>query len=169
MKREPVETFIESWGTMGALWGINRSMARIQALLIVSEEPLHLDQIAETLSISRGNASMSLKELRNWGVIHRVHVAGDRRDYFVPESDMWTMFFRIGKERKRREFDPVLSSLRALLAKENAVQGARSRARLVQAEAIASTVNRMAEIALADEGKARNIFGFFTEFLLKDK
>ena len=69
-KTDDLERFIESWGSMGVLWGINRSMARIHALIITSDDPVDLDTVSEELNISRGNASMCLKELRNWGVIH---------------------------------------------------------------------------------------------------
>jgi DNA-binding transcriptional regulator GbsR (MarR family) len=100
---------------MGVLWGINRSMARIHAFIILSADPVDLDSVANELRISRGNASMSLKELRNWGVIKRVHIPGDRRDFYIAEPDMWSMIFSIAFERKKREFDPALAALRRLL------------------------------------------------------
>jgi len=89
LSREEEDRFIESWGSMGVLWGINRSMARIHALLVTMDEPVDLDQVAQRLNISKGNVSMCLKELRNWGVIQRVNISGDRRDYYVVESDVW--------------------------------------------------------------------------------
>ena len=112
---ETVQRFVEAWGAMGSLWGINRSVARVHALLMASEEPLSLDEIADRLLISKGNASMSLRELRTFGVVRQVEVAGDRRDFYVTEPDVWTMFFRILRERKRREFDPALDAIHRLL------------------------------------------------------
>ncbi len=117
---DTVQQLVEAWGAMGALWGINRSVARIHALLMASEAPLSLDEIAETLQISKGNASMSLRELRTFGVVRQVDVAGDRRDFYVTEPDVWVMFFRILKERKRREFDPALEAIHRLLEKPSA-------------------------------------------------
>jgi len=93
MNKDVADKFIDSWGEMGSLWGLNSSMARVHALLIVSEEPRSLDDIADRLKISRGNASMCLKELRAWGVIRRVKIAGDRRDFYVTVPDIWKMFF----------------------------------------------------------------------------
>ena len=104
--------FVESWGSMGALWGINRSMARIHALLLATREPLGLEEITEQLEMSRGNASVCLKELRHWGVIRRIHLTGERRDYYIAEEDIWSMLFRIAEERKKREFEPALAALR---------------------------------------------------------
>jgi HTH-type transcriptional regulator, glycine betaine synthesis regulator len=117
---DTVHQFVEAWGAMGALWGINRSVARVHALLMANEAPLSLDEIAEKLQISKGNASMSLRELRNFGVVRQVEAPGDRRDFYVTEPDVWTMFFRILKERKRREFDPALEAIHGLLAQPGA-------------------------------------------------
>ena len=64
--------FIEAWSGMSSLFGFNVSTARVSALLIGAVEPLSLGAIAEQLGMSRGNASMCLKELRGWGVAQRV-------------------------------------------------------------------------------------------------
>ena len=115
MAADTVQRFVEAWGAMGSLWGINRSVARVHALLMASDGPISLDEIAERLQISKGNASMSLRELRTFGVVRQVEVPGDRRDFYVTEPDVWTMFFRILKERKRREFDPAIDAIRTLV------------------------------------------------------
>jgi len=117
---DTVQQFVEAWGAMGALWGINRSVARVHALLMATEGHLSLEEIAERLQISKGNASMSLRELRTFGVVRQVEVPGDRRDFYVTEPDVWTMFFRILKERKRREFDPALEAIHRLLEQPGA-------------------------------------------------
>lgn len=106
------ETFILHWGEMGTRWGINRTVAQIHALLYLSEQPLHAEQISETLSVARSNVSTSLKELQSWGVIRTVHVLGDRRDHFESIKDVWELFSVIVEQRKRREIDPTLSMLR---------------------------------------------------------
>ena len=77
--------------------------------------------------MSKGNASMSLRDLRNFGVVRQVDVPGDRRDFYVTEPDVWTMFFRILTERKRREFDPALEVLRGLLDEPGASGPVRDR------------------------------------------
>ena len=117
---DTVQQFVEAWGAMGALWGINRSVAKVHALLMATEGQLSLDEIAERLQMSKGNASMSLRELRTFGVVRPVEVPGDRRDFYVTEPDVWTMFFRILKERKRREFDPALEAIHRLLEQPGA-------------------------------------------------
>ena len=154
MKSESQERFVDAWGAMGALWGINRSVARVHALLMASDAPVSLDEIAERLSISKGNASMSLHELRGWGVIRPVPVAGDRRDYYVTEPDVWMMFFRILQERKRREFDPALQAVRGLL--DEAGASGDVRARLEQMTDLLTTMDGVAGRFLKDPATSRS-------------
>ncbi|HSI90116.1 MAG TPA: MarR family transcriptional regulator [Adhaeribacter sp.] len=104
---EAKEQFIETWGTLGTNWGINRSMAQIHALLMVSTEPLNTDTIMETLQISRGNANMNIRALIDWGLIERRAVRGERVEYFSAEKDIWKVAIRILKERRKRELDPL--------------------------------------------------------------
>jgi len=96
---------------MGATWGISRTMAEIHALLFTAIEPLCTDDVMEKLNISRGNASMNLRQLLNWGLIHRVHSRGDRKVYFEAECDVWQMFRIISRERQRREVEPILETI----------------------------------------------------------
>jgi len=104
--------FILHWGEMGTKWGINRTVAQIHALLFLSEEPLHAEEICNRLGVARSNVSNSLKELQNWGIVKHVHLAGDRRDHFESIKDVYEMFRIIAAERKKREIDPTLSNLR---------------------------------------------------------
>ena len=154
---------------MGILWGVNRSIARAHALLIASEDPLNLDDVAARLGISKGNASMSLKELRAWGVVSRVSVAGDRRDFFETEPDVWRMFFKIMRERKRREFDPALAAVRAAL--EEAEPGSEDKVlgRLRQMEDLLTTMDKLARRLLANADTSRATLRFLTGMVFGDK
>ena len=110
--RTAQDLFIRRWGEMGATWGINRTQAEIHALCYITAQPLCTDDVMERLNISRGNASMSLRALCDWGIIRRLHKRGERREYFESLSDVWEMFSIIAAERKRREMDPVLETIR---------------------------------------------------------
>lgn len=111
------DQFILEWGRMSSSWGINRTMAQIHALLFVSGVPLEVNEIMDRLQISRGNASMNLRELMDWGVVRRFRQPGDRKDTYLSETDPYQMFVRIVKERKRREIDPTNDAIREVLAK----------------------------------------------------
>lgn len=108
--------FILHWGEMGARWGINRTVAQIQALLLVSEVPLTAEEIAATLHVARSNVSTSIRELEGWGLVRPVHVLGDRRRHYESLKDMWDMFRIIVDQRKRREIDPTLEVLQLCIA-----------------------------------------------------
>lgn len=121
MKLTPVmERFILHWGEMGWRWGINRSVAQVHALLMLSPKPLPADEIGETLNVARSNVSTSIKELQGWGLVRTVHVFGDRREHFETLRDVWEMFLVILRERKRRELDPTLATLRECAAEAKA-------------------------------------------------
>jgi DNA-binding transcriptional regulator GbsR (MarR family) len=102
---------IQTWGQLSSQWGINRTMGQIHALLMISPEPMTADQIIEELGVSRGNVSMNLRNLLEWGVIHKVYIPGDRKEYFISEKDAWKMALQIARERKRKELDPMIKSL----------------------------------------------------------
>lgn len=108
---EAVQRFILHWGDMGTTWGVNRTVAQIHALLFIMEVPLNAEQITECLGVARSNVSNSLKELLGFKTIRRVPVAGDRRDYFTAETDVWEVAKRIAAVRKAREIDPALETL----------------------------------------------------------
>lgn len=111
---EAKKQFIETWGVLGSQWGINKTMAQIQALLLIAPNPLSTDAIMEELIISRGNANMSLRQLLDWGIIYKKTIAGDRKEYFVAEKDVWKWSHKIGTIRKQRELDPVLNMLKEM-------------------------------------------------------
>jgi len=106
------DRFVDLWDTMSSLWGISPTMARIHGLLYMTGAALSMDDIMARLAISRGNVSMNLSKLVEWGLVRRVHKRGDRRDYYESLNDVWEMFTLVAAQRKRREIDPILSTLR---------------------------------------------------------
>ncbi len=108
---EARQQFISSWGAFGTHWGINRTMAQIHALLLISPDPLTQDDIMDQLNISRGNTNMNIRELINWNLVDRVIVTGERKEYFSAEKDIWKVATRIMYQRKKRELDPMLKVL----------------------------------------------------------
>ena len=106
------EEFVGLWRSMSSLWGISPTMAEIHGLLYITGAALSMDDIMARLGISRGNVSMNLSKLAEWGLIRRVHKRGDRRDYYESLSDVWEMFTLVASQRKRREIDPILNTLR---------------------------------------------------------
>ena len=111
--RRARERFVALWGQMASNWGVPRTMAEVHALLFIAGRPMNTDDVMESLSISRGSASMTLRALQEWGIVSRVHIRGDRKEYFQAEQDIWKLFRTILRERKKREIDPLIESLKA--------------------------------------------------------
>jgi len=141
---EAVQRFILHWGDMGTTWGVNRTVAQIHALLFIMEEPLNAEQITDCLGVARSNVSNSLKELLGFKTIRRVPVAGDRRDYFTAETDVWEVAKRIAAVRKAREIDPALETLTYCLAaaKGDAGVSVEQRKRLKDMQDFTATMDR---------------------------
>jgi DNA-binding transcriptional regulator GbsR (MarR family) len=106
------EEFVGLWRRMSSLWGVSPTMAEIHGLLYITDAALSMDEIMQRLDISRGNVSMNLGKLVEWGLVRRVHRRGDRRDYYESLRDVWEMFTLVAAQRKRREIDPILTTLR---------------------------------------------------------
>lgn len=103
--------FIEAWGKLGSEWGINRTMAQVHALLMISPEALTTEEVMAELSISRGNANMTLRDLIDWGLVEKQHKTGERKEFFYAEKDVWTIARRVAEERKKRELTPIIKIL----------------------------------------------------------
>ena len=108
--------FVLHWGEMGSMWGVNRTVSQIHALLFVHGKPIHAEELSDTLGVARSNVSNSLKELQAWNLVRVTHTLGDRRDYFETSVDVWELFRTVVRERKEREFDPTIRMLREIVA-----------------------------------------------------
>lgn len=106
------QRFIELWGDMSSWWGVSRTMAEIHGLLFITSTPHSAEDIQNSLGISRGNVSMNIRTLVEWGLVRRVRKRGDRRDYYESLTDVWEMFTVLASQRKRREIDPIVKTLK---------------------------------------------------------
>jgi len=110
-QQEKKEKFIQSWGALGSNWGINRTMAQIHALLLISAKPLSAQAIKDELKISVGNANMNIRALIDWGLVHKKLIPGERKEFFIAEKDMWEVVKKIIIQRKKKELEPILKML----------------------------------------------------------
>ena len=103
-------------GALMELWGFRRQLGRIWAVLFLSDRPLAAPDLCERLSISTGLLSMSLQELRRWGVVRGVGVPGDRKEHYQAETHVWRMVRRVLAEREKRAVEEALAVFEAALA-----------------------------------------------------
>ena len=151
---EAKREFIQSWARLGTEWGINRTMAQVHALLLVSDKALSTEDVMEELSISRGNANMNIRELLNWNLLYKEIVPGDRKEFFRAEKDVWEIAKRIARERKKREIEPVLRELTQLenIDEKNTPEGKQFLKTVKDIHGFASKIDKSVETMLkADE------------------
>ncbi len=146
--------FIEAWGKLGSEWGINRTMAQVHALLLLSPEALTTEDIMHELNISRGNANMTLRDLIGWGLVEKQHRPGERKEYFFADKDTWNIARQVAQERKKRELDPIIKLLNELStvegdAKDPAYQTFKTS--VTDINKLAKNVNRTLETMLKAE------------------
>ena len=103
--------FIEAWGKLGSEWGINRTMAQVHALLLITPDALSTEEIMEALSISRGNTNMTVRDLISWGLVEKQLRQRERKEYFYADKNTWNVARQVAKERRKRELDPVIKIL----------------------------------------------------------
>jgi DNA-binding transcriptional regulator GbsR (MarR family) len=111
----PMDIFIRGWGRMGVYWGIGKVMAEIQALLYMSSRPLGLDEMSERLKTSRSNISLNVRSLQDLGVVKKVMIQGDRKDYYTAEEDVAKVARRLAAVKKKRELDPALDIIKSVM------------------------------------------------------
>jgi len=115
MKLEDAQyKFIQSWGSFGSQWGINRTMAQIHALLLIHPQAMSTEEVMDALKISRGNANTNIRTLIDWGLMYKEFKVGERREYFTCEKDIWKVAQRIIKMRQQKELQPMLDVLAQL-------------------------------------------------------
>jgi len=118
--KEAKNKFVQTWGALGSQWGINKTMAQIHALLMVSNDPISMEDIMDELQISRGNASMNLRALIDWGIVYKEYKAGERKEFFKAEKDLDELAVKIARERSKREIKPTLKVLKEVSSMKNA-------------------------------------------------
>jgi DNA-binding transcriptional regulator GbsR (MarR family) len=130
------DEFVTQWGAIGNAWGINRTMAQIHALLIITPRALTTDEVMEDLKISRGNAHTNLRELVGWGLVRSVVRKGERKEYFEAEKEVWKMFCIIVRERKRREIRPAIQVLQGCIERVDDLKSPEAKSFAAQTKAL---------------------------------
>lgn len=150
---EAKNKYIQTWGSLATSWGINKTMAQVHALLLVSTKPLSAEDIMAELQISRGNVNMNVRALIDWGIVQKEFVIGERKEFFSAEKDIWELFKQITKERKKREIEPVLKVLEELQqVDENTDEAKQFKQVLNDLSSVTTQVNGLLEKAIkADE------------------
>ncbi len=135
-------------GRLMVLWGFKRNMGRVWTVLYLAGEPLTAKQLRERLQLSSGAVSMTLGELGRWGVVRKLWVQGDRRDFYEAEANVWKMVSRVMRERERAEIVHAIEAFEdALLALERQVAARGREAGAARARIQRERIHKLIELA----------------------
>ncbi|MEN3041151.1 MAG: transcriptional regulator [Bacteroidia bacterium] len=145
---EPQRQLIDMWGKLAHSWGVGPTMAQIFALLYVYPDPIDTDSIIETLAISRGNVSINLRKLLEWGLVHKIDLPGSRRSLYTAERDVWLIAANIIRKRFEREVAPISSLLQELLERPDVQSDSHTMKALRQIQEVLAAVYLITQLAL---------------------
>ena len=152
--QEAKQEFINLWGVLGSQWGINRSMAQIHALLLLTEDTLSTEDIMDQLQLSRGNANMNIRELINWNLVYKNFVPGERKEFFKAEHDIWVIATRIMRERKKRELVPakkMAQDIRKVKLEENNAESRHIQKTIADMDDFLGRIDQLSELMIKAE------------------
>ena len=109
-------------GRLIEFWGFKRNMGRVWTLLYLSPEPLSADDLRRLLGLSTGAVSMTLSELARWGVVRKIWVQGERRDFYTAEVQLWRMISRVWSEREKIEVESAIEAFEGALKELEAMR-----------------------------------------------
>jgi DNA-binding transcriptional regulator GbsR (MarR family) len=96
---------------ISSFWGFSKAMGAIYGVIYLSPEPVGLDELVETVGVSKGAVSTNVRQLERLGLIQKHFLLGDRKDYYVAETDFWRVVRSILKERDKNEFARALNTV----------------------------------------------------------
>jgi DNA-binding transcriptional regulator GbsR (MarR family) len=157
---------MDTLGRITAFWGFSKIMGQLYGLLYLAAAPLTLDEMAENLSISKGNVSINIRALERWNMVRKVWVKGDRKDFYEAETDFWKIIRGVMKEREKKEFDQALGAVGGLRKKGEELQKklkntdtAFAVERLKKLEDFIGTMDQLVGMLLTLEDLKRNFLG----------
>lgn len=157
------EGLMEAVGRITSFWGFSKIMGQMYGLLYLSSRPLTLDEMAESISVSKGNVSINIRALERWNMVKPVWVKGDRKDYYEAETDLWKIIRGVLREREKKEFDQALASVSSILKKSEDIHRSSKNAetaftieRLKKLEDFIMTIDKLASVLLTLEDLKRN-------------
>lgn len=110
--RQAQEALITAFGRQSTFWGLGKIAGEMYAVLYLSREPVCLEEIAERLSVTKGNISIAIRQLEQLGLARRSWQRGDRRVFFEAETDFWKIAHSVLSLRHKPEFDQTFALVR---------------------------------------------------------
>jgi DNA-binding transcriptional regulator GbsR (MarR family) len=105
---------LDGLGQLASYFGFSKVMGQLYGALMLSREPLSLDDLVELLDISKASVSMNLRTLEHLGMVRQVWVRGrgDRRKFYEAERDFWQIISNVLTGREMRDVERALNVMR---------------------------------------------------------
>jgi HTH-type transcriptional regulator, glycine betaine synthesis regulator len=105
------DSMLDGLGQLAAYFGFSKVMGQLYGALLLSGDPLSLDDLVELLDISKASVSMNLRTLEHMGMVRQVWVRGQsgRRKFYEAETDFWQIISNILAGREMRDLDRALT------------------------------------------------------------
>ncbi len=120
------DRFAQSMARISEFWGFPRAMGAIYATIYLSPGPLPLDEIVAQVGVTKGAVSTHVRTLSRLGMVHRRVEVGDRKDYYIAETDFWKIVRAVLRERDKPEFDLALRAVGESVAEAKSKQALRA-------------------------------------------
>jgi DNA-binding transcriptional regulator GbsR (MarR family) len=105
------EHFIQGISRITHFWGFPKAMGAIFGVVYLSIEPITLDELVKQIGISKGAVSTNIRNLERLGIVHKKLILGDRKDYYIAETDFWKIVKGILREREKNEFNHAIMAV----------------------------------------------------------
>ncbi len=102
---------LEGLGKLASHFGFNKVMGQLYGALLLSPEPLSLDDLMSQLGISKAGVSTNIRALEHMGIVREVWVRDNRRKYYRAESDFWRIVTNVLSSRELRDVNEALRVL----------------------------------------------------------
>jgi DNA-binding transcriptional regulator GbsR (MarR family) len=135
-------------GRLIEFWGFKRNMGRVWTVLYLSPDPLSAEDLRGALQLSSGAVSMTLSELARWGVVRKVWIQGERKDFYTSEVQLWRMISRVFNEREKSEVVAAIDAFEDALRQLDRIRrGAPDASTRARAELQYERITQLLELA----------------------
>jgi HTH-type transcriptional regulator, glycine betaine synthesis regulator len=108
---EARQHFIQGMSRISSFWGFPRAMGAIYGAIYLSQQPISLDDIVTQVGVTKGSVSTNVRMLERLNMVHKKLLLGDRKDYYLAETDFWKIVRSVLRQREQSEFDLALRTV----------------------------------------------------------
>lgn len=110
-------------GEKAEKFGFSRIAGQLEGLLLFTNQPMSLDEMAERLEVSKGSVSTNIRLLERWKVVRKVYHRGARKNFYEIRGNIWDIETEIMSTIVKDEIERVKSLMSNCETDLNAIQG----------------------------------------------